>query len=77
MDHLVDLIYTGHPERAIVFTIEAWDANCPQHITRRYTEEEIAATVQSLRDRIAVLEAENRALRDVAQASPLAQGGHR
>ncbi len=77
VDHLVDLIYTGHPERAIVFTIEAWDANCPQHITRRYTEEEIAATVQSLRDRIAVLEAENRALRDVAQASPLAQGGHR
>jgi predicted pyridoxine 5'-phosphate oxidase superfamily flavin-nucleotide-binding protein len=77
VDHLVDPIYTGHPERAIVFTIEAWDANCPQHITRRYTEEEIAATVQSLRDRIAVLEAENRALRDAAQASPLAQGGHR
>lgn len=61
---LVDSTYKGHPERAIVFTIEAWDANCPQHITRRYTEEEISATVQSLQDRIAQLEAENRALRE-------------
>ena len=29
--------YKGHPERAIVFTVEAWDANCPQHITPRFT----------------------------------------
>ena len=66
---LVDPTYTGHPERAIVFTIEAWDANCPQHIARRYTEDEIDASVQSLRDRIAVLEAQNRALRDAVQTT--------
>ena len=28
-------------ERAIVFHIEAWDSNCPQHITPRYTLQEI------------------------------------
>jgi predicted pyridoxine 5'-phosphate oxidase superfamily flavin-nucleotide-binding protein len=60
---LVEPHYKGHPEWAIVFDVEAWDANCPQHITPRFTEEEIAPTVQALRDRIAELEAENRALR--------------
>ena len=69
---LVDPQYQGCPERAIVFTVEAWDANCPQHITRRYTEDEIAATLQSLRDRITALEVENRTLRDAVAASPLA-----
>ena len=60
---LVQPGYKGRPERAIVFDIEAWDANCPQHITPRFTEEEIDSTVQALRERIAELEAENRALR--------------
>ena len=60
---LVEPHYQGHPERAIVFTVAAWDANCPQHITPRLTEEEIAPTVQALHDRIATLEAENGALR--------------
>ncbi len=76
VDHLVDPTYKGHPERAIVFTIEAWDANCPQHITPRYTEEDIDATVRSLRDRIATLEAENPALREAAPGSPRVQVGH-
>ena len=74
ISHLVDSTYKGRPERAIVFTVEAWDANCPQHITRRYTEEEVAATVQSLQDRIAALEAENLALRE-AGSSPLIPAG--
>jgi len=65
---LVDPGYTGHPERAIVLTMEAWDANCPQHITPRYTEEEMDAIAQPLRERILALEAENRTLR-AAQAS--------
>ncbi len=64
MEQLVDSQYQGRPERAIVFTVEAWDANCPQHIMPRYTADDIAETVQSLHDRIAALEAENRALRD-------------
>ena len=33
---LVDRGYRGRPERAILFTVEAWDVNCPQHITARF-----------------------------------------
>lgn len=32
---LADPEYPGRPERAILFTIEAWDVNCPQHIHKR------------------------------------------
>lgn len=69
VEQLIDPTYEGHPERAIVFIVEAWDANCSQHITPRYTEEDIVAAVQALRDRIAELEAENRALRETASRS--------
>lgn len=49
---LADASYSGRPERVFVFHIEAWDANCPQHIPRLYTEEE----VDDLRARIRELE---------------------
>ena len=38
---VADPEYAAKPERAIVFHIEAWDSNCPQHIAPRYTVEEI------------------------------------
>lgn len=75
MDQLLDPQYKARPERAIVFTVEAWDANCPQHIIPRYTEDEIASTVAPLHDRIAALEAENRALREAVAAAPVGEGG--
>jgi len=34
---LADPGYRARPERAILFTVEAWDVNCPQHITARFT----------------------------------------
>jgi uncharacterized protein len=55
--------YKGRPERAFVLHLAAFDWNCPQHITARYTEAEIAVAVTTLHDRIAALEAENAALR--------------
>jgi predicted pyridoxine 5'-phosphate oxidase superfamily flavin-nucleotide-binding protein len=55
---LSDPGYKAKPERALVFTIEAWDVNCPQHITRRFTQDEIEPAVGSLKARIAELEAE-------------------
>lgn len=39
---LSDPSYRSIPEQAILFHIDAWDVNCPQHITRRYTPEEFS-----------------------------------
>jgi predicted pyridoxine 5'-phosphate oxidase superfamily flavin-nucleotide-binding protein len=60
---LVDPDYRARPERAILFTIEAWDVNCSQHIAERFTVAEVAEGVADLRERIAALEAENKELR--------------
>jgi len=67
MEKLVDPGYRARPERAILFTVEAWDVNCSQHITARYTEAEVAAAVKPLQDRIAFLEADNARLRSATQ----------
>lgn len=68
MEKLVDPGYRARPERAILFTVEAWDTNCSQHITERYTQAEVAVAVDGLRHRIAELEAENARLRSLAPA---------
>lgn len=57
LDRLRDPEYPGKVERAVVFTIEAWDINCPQHIHPRFTEEQIRPVVDELRSRVADLEA--------------------
>lgn len=63
MERLVDPGYRARPERAILFTIEAWDVNCSQHITERYTQGEVAIATAGLRERIVELETENARLR--------------
>lgn len=55
--------YAARPEQAILFTVLAWDVNCPQHIPRKIDAAEVASTIESLQARIADLEAENAALR--------------
>jgi predicted pyridoxine 5'-phosphate oxidase superfamily flavin-nucleotide-binding protein len=50
--------YPGRIERAILFELTAWDANCQQHITARYSEEEIAPGINKLVARIQELEEE-------------------
>jgi uncharacterized protein len=55
--------YRARPEAAILFTVEAWDANCPQHIPQMLFAEDVAAAIEALNERIAVLEAENVRLR--------------
>lgn len=40
--------YEAHIERLITFKIQAFDWNCPQHITPRYTTEEIAGEISKL-----------------------------
>ena len=50
-------------ERAILIHVEAFDWNCPQHITPRFTQAELEPALAPLRARLAKLEAENAALR--------------
>jgi predicted pyridoxine 5'-phosphate oxidase superfamily flavin-nucleotide-binding protein len=58
LERLLTPGYGAKPERAIVFEVEAWDVNCPQHITPRYTEDQIAPALAKLQARIDELEAE-------------------
>ncbi len=58
LDRLADPDYDGVPEQAVVFEIAAWNVNCPQHITPRFTEEVIARVVAQLQERIVELEAQ-------------------
>jgi predicted pyridoxine 5'-phosphate oxidase superfamily flavin-nucleotide-binding protein len=58
LNQLSDPDYPGRVERAILFTIEAWDINCPQHIHRRYAEKEVTSVVGKLQTRIKELESE-------------------
>jgi uncharacterized protein len=63
---LRDPEYQGKVERAIVFTVAAWDVNCPQHIHARFSQRQIAPVVEQLRQRVAELEAEVARLRSLA-----------
>jgi predicted pyridoxine 5'-phosphate oxidase superfamily flavin-nucleotide-binding protein len=56
--------YKAKAERAIMLHLEAFDWNCPQHITPRFTEAELAPALAPIRDRISELEAENKVLRE-------------
>ena len=69
LEQLADPNYPGKPQRAFVFHVESWDVNCPQHITQRFTSEEISPLVGQLRSRIVELEAENQRLRCTQQES--------
>ena len=52
--------YVARPEAAIVFTLNSWDTNCPQHIPLMVFAED----VETLAERITALEAENARLRE-------------
>lgn len=49
--------YRAKAERGLLITIEAFDWNCPQHITPRYTQAEVDLAVMSLKTTISDLEA--------------------
>ena len=50
--------YRARIERGILISVEAFDWNCPQHITPRFTIGQVEASTEPLRQRIAELEAE-------------------
>ena len=64
---LTDLVtvpgYKAKIERIFRIRLESFDWNCPQHITPRFTEDEVNEAMRPLRDRLGALEAEIAGLR--------------
>lgn len=54
----------GRAERIIRLRLQNFDWNCPQYIVPRFTEAQIEESLRPIRDRLALLEAENTALRE-------------
>jgi predicted pyridoxine 5'-phosphate oxidase superfamily flavin-nucleotide-binding protein len=67
---LFDQGYKAKPERVILFTLEAWDVNCSQHITARLSEAEIEQMAVTVQERIAALQTENARLRAALAERP-------
>ncbi len=61
-DTLRDSSYPGKVERVVLFEIEAWDVNCPQHIHKRFPQKQVAPVIEQLQAKIAELEARLKAL---------------
>ena len=55
--------YKAKIERGFVVRLEAYNWNCPQHITPRFSEAELESALGPIRRHIEKLEAENRLLR--------------
>lgn len=63
LNRIRDPRYKAVIERVFVIHIDAYDWNCPQHITPRYTAEQIHNAVNALEERVHALEEENEKLR--------------
>jgi predicted pyridoxine 5'-phosphate oxidase superfamily flavin-nucleotide-binding protein len=63
LEKLRDPAYPGKVERAILFTLEAWDVNCHQHIHKRFSQNQIAPVIEGLERRVKELEAELASIR--------------
>ncbi len=57
LERLRDPEYPGKVERAILFIVEAWDSNCPQHIHQRFSQQQVQPVIEQLQRRISELEA--------------------
>lgn len=55
--------YAARVERAVTITVEAFDWNCPQHITPRFSQAELTEALAPIKARLAFLEEENVRLR--------------
>ena len=62
LDRLRDPDYPGKVELAILFQIEAWDINCPQHIHKRFSQRQVVPVIEQLQARIAELESKLKAM---------------
>jgi predicted pyridoxine 5'-phosphate oxidase superfamily flavin-nucleotide-binding protein len=55
--------YRAKPEQVVLFSVEAWDVNCPQHIPQRFAAADVQAAIEVRDRRIAQLEAQVEDLR--------------
>ncbi|HWA49837.1 MAG TPA: pyridoxamine 5'-phosphate oxidase family protein [Dongiaceae bacterium] len=60
---LVDEDYDVRIEQAILFRVNAWDRNCPQHIPQMFPADAVAAALGELEERNKALEAELKELK--------------
>ena len=57
LTRLMPVDYGARPEQILLFEVEAWDANCPQHIPQRFEAEDVSRALAERDARIAELEA--------------------
>jgi uncharacterized protein len=55
--------YRARPEQVMLVAVDAWDVNCPQHISQKLDAADVAHAIAKLETRIEELENENRRLR--------------
>ena len=69
--------YRAKVERALLIHLAAFDWNCPQHITPRFSEAELEPSLAPFRARLEALEEENQALHNELAAirQPLGKPG--
>lgn len=63
LNRLMPAGYRARPEQVLLFTVTAWDVNCPQQIPRRLEAADVQAAIEPRDRRIAALEAEVSRLR--------------
>lgn len=63
--------YKYRPERIMLFHIEAYDWNCPQHIVQRFTVDEIQSALKPELEKIEKLEQENKRLKEKLEQAGL------
>lgn len=66
LQRLMPQDYKARPEQVILFTVAAWDSNCPQHIPQRFDAADVASALLKRDERIRALEAEVEQLRAAA-----------
>jgi uncharacterized protein len=66
---LMPIGYKARAEQIILFTISAWDANCPQHIPQRFEAADVASALAERDERIRLLELEIAQLRSQSSMS--------
>jgi uncharacterized protein len=70
ISRLMPQSYEARPEQVLLFTVSAWDANCPKHIPQRFEAADVIGALAERDERIAMLEAEIKKLRATKVGAP-------